>query len=414
MEQHMSIKLPTDVADILCKLKSNGYEAVVVGGCVRDSIMGKIPHDWDIATSALPEEILKIFDGERFVLSGLKHGTVTVIRNHIPYEITTYRIDGKYSDSRHPDSVTFTTDLKEDLSRRDFTINAMAYDGAFLYDYFGGKEDIEKEVIRCVGKAADRIAEDPLRILRALRFSAQFNFLMDLDLYALLKNDTVCSLLDKISVERKTSEFMKILDSEYKVPVLSVHRNVFESYLPYISRIKNWDETVEKMRNLPQIESLAILVEELNILPRAFCEELRLSNNIRKNIEEIIMCQKSLLYNSDICARELLSRYETENVISALEIKKRKIQLRKPSDEEKNTLLFSLDMLKNKVEKISENKKECYSIKNLAINGHDLKQLGVKDVEIGRWLNNMLDLVISEAAENNREFLLNIVKINIE
>ena len=170
------IKMPENVKMILDKLSSEGHEAVIIGGCVRDSIMGIEPHDWDIATSAQPEEIMECFKHYNLMKAGLKHGTVTVIIDHEPYEITTYRIDGEYSDHRRPDSVDFTCDLAEDIMRRDFTINAIAYDGENIIDLHDGIGDLQKGIIRCVGNANARFREDPLRILRAIRFAARFGF----------------------------------------------------------------------------------------------------------------------------------------------------------------------------------------------------------------------------------------------
>ena len=173
---NMKIQIPEDVKYILEKLNNAGYEAYAVGGCVRDSILGRVPDDWDITTSAKPEETKVLFP--KTIDTGIQHGTVTVMRNHVGYEVTTYRIDGEYEDSRHPKEVIFTSDLLEDLKRRDFTINAMAYnhlDGG-LVDAFGGIEDIEKKVIRCVGNPIHRFEEDALRMMRAVRFSAQLGY----------------------------------------------------------------------------------------------------------------------------------------------------------------------------------------------------------------------------------------------
>ena len=169
------IEMPVQVEEILGKLREHGYEAFAVGGCVRDAILGRIPGDWDITTSAHPEEVKQVFG--HTIDTGLQHGTVTVMRDHIGYEITTYRIDGEYEDGRHPKEVVFTAELREDLRRRDFTINAMAYSHETgIVDIFGGAEDLAARRIRCVGDAGERFTEDALRILRAVRFSAQLGF----------------------------------------------------------------------------------------------------------------------------------------------------------------------------------------------------------------------------------------------
>ena len=207
----MRISLPKNVNVIIESLEAAGYEAYAVGGCVRDSILGREPEDWDITTSALPEEVKAIFP--RTIDTGIEHGTVTVMMEHVGYEVTTYRIDGKYTDGRHPDKVEFTPNLTEDLRRRDFTINAMAYnESSGLVDLYGGKEDIENKIIRCVGEAKERFNEDALRILRAVRFSAQLGFEIEDKTREEIKRQAVN--LKKISVERIQTELVKMLVSD--------------------------------------------------------------------------------------------------------------------------------------------------------------------------------------------------------
>ena len=207
----MKLKMPASVDIIIDSLQANGYEAYAVGGCVRDSILGRDPDDWDITTSATPWEVKAVFG--RTVDTGLQHGTVTVLLGNHAHEVTTYRIDGDYEDGRHPKDVTFTASLEEDLKRRDFTINAMAYnDKSGLIDLYGGVDDIQRGCIRCVGNAEERFGEDALRILRALRFSAQLGFGIEQDTY-----DAICKLaqtLEKISAERIAAELTKLLLSE--------------------------------------------------------------------------------------------------------------------------------------------------------------------------------------------------------
>ena len=174
----MTINIPQKAEQILHILNEAGYEAYVVGGCVRDSILDRVPGDWDITTSALPEQVKELF--HRTVDTGIQHGTVTVMMGKEGFEVTTYRVDGEYHDGRHPDAVTFTRSLEEDLKRRDFTINAMAYHpGHGLVDLFGGMEDINRKIIRCVGDPVERFTEDALRMLRAVRFSAQLGFTVE-------------------------------------------------------------------------------------------------------------------------------------------------------------------------------------------------------------------------------------------
>lgn len=208
----MVIQLPEHVKTIIQKLEAHGYEAYAVGGCVRDTILGRIPGDWDITTSAKPEQVKEVF--RKTVDTGIQHGTVTVLMDRIGYEVTTYRIDGEYEDGRHPKEVSFTSNLKEDLRRRDFTINAMAYnerDG--LVDCFGGMEDLGRKVIRCVGSARERFSEDALRILRAVRFAAQLGFSIEEETKEAIVE--LAGTLEKISAERIQVELVKLLTSAH-------------------------------------------------------------------------------------------------------------------------------------------------------------------------------------------------------
>lgn len=208
----MKIILPKNVKLIIDSLIAHGYDAYAVGGCIRDSLLGRIPNDWDITTSAKPAEVKTIF--ERTVDTGIKHGTVTVLINHEPYEVTTYRIDGDYLDSRHPESVTFTSDLSEDLRRRDFTINAMAYnDQKGLVDIFDGQGDIERKIIRAVGNPEERFNEDALRIMRAVRFAGQLGYQIEENTF--LAGAAAVKRLENISAERIQIELVKLMKSDY-------------------------------------------------------------------------------------------------------------------------------------------------------------------------------------------------------
>ncbi len=204
----MDIRIPAPAAEIIDKLNSHGYEAYIVGGCVRDMLLGREPGDWDITTSALPRQVKQVF--KRTVDTGIQHGTVTVLIGKAGYEVTTYRVDGEYLDGRHPDTVSFTPDLREDLRRRDFTINAMAYNSMKgIIDEFGGQEDLRAGIIRCVGNPMDRFSEDALRILRAIRFSAQLGFEIEEKTW-----EAICASapsLARVSKERIQVELTKLL-----------------------------------------------------------------------------------------------------------------------------------------------------------------------------------------------------------
>ena len=216
----MNIVLPQDVIKIIERLESCGHEAYAVGGCVRDSILGKEPADWDITTSASPEEVKALFT--HTIDTGIAHGTVTIMCGKCGYEVTTYRIDGEYKDGRHPESVAFTNLLSEDLRRRDFTINAMAYNQTEgLVDLFGGMQDLQDGVIRCVGEATERFSEDALRMLRAVRFAAQLGFSIDKATY-----DAICALaptIARVSMERIMVELVKLLTSAHPEEMRTVY-----------------------------------------------------------------------------------------------------------------------------------------------------------------------------------------------
>jgi tRNA nucleotidyltransferase (CCA-adding enzyme) len=210
--KNIRIDMPQDVREIINTLEDAGFEAFAVGGCVRDVVLGRVPADWDITTSAMPEEVKALF--ARTIDTGIQHGTVTVMVDHVGYEVTTYRIDGEYEDARHPKEVSFTSNLVEDLKRRDFTINAMAYnDRAGIVDEFDGIGDLERGVIRCVGNPLDRFGEDALRMLRAVRFSAQLGFVIDEETKAAIQE--LAPNLEKISAERIQVELVKLLTSDH-------------------------------------------------------------------------------------------------------------------------------------------------------------------------------------------------------
>lgn len=229
----MELQIPTQVEAILKELEGKGYEAYVVGGCVRDSLLGQTPHDWDICTAAMPDEVLNCFPGERTLLTGAAHGTVTLVRQGIPYEITTFRVDGDYSDGRHPDSVSFVRNLRDDLARRDFTVNAMAYSPrSGLVDCFGGQADLRERQVRAVGEPAARFQEDALRILRALRFAAVYGFGIEgktASAARKLKNN-----MKNVAVERIFSEFTRLICGVGAQRVLAAFPDIIGVFLPEI------------------------------------------------------------------------------------------------------------------------------------------------------------------------------------
>ena len=260
--EELTICLPADVAALLAMLRDAGFPAYTVGGCVRDALLGITPHDWDICTSALPEQMQQVFKDLHTVETGLKHGTLTVVVNHVPYEITTFRVDGEYTDHRHPDSVSFVDNIAEDLSRRDFTVNAMAWSpDSGLVDLFDGREDLAAGVIRCVGDPALRFDEDALRVLRALRFASVYDFSIDPATDAAARK--LAPSLHGVAGERIREELMKLLCGKGVGRILRAYPDVLSEIIPEIRPMVGynqqnhhhsydlWEHTVRAVENVP-------------------------------------------------------------------------------------------------------------------------------------------------------------------
>lgn len=419
----MKINIPENANNLIHILQSHGYSAYVVGGCVRDSILNKEPHDWDICTSATPDEMLEIFKDKKIIETGLQHGTVTVVVDGEPYEITTYRIDGDYSDNRRPDSVTFTNDLVKDLSRRDFTINAMAYnDENGLIDPFNGLEDIEDKVIRCVGNPKDRFNEDALRILRAIRFACQLDFSIHPSIGWEIGYTNIADNLKNISVERINSELCKMVvcDSFYKR--LTMHLHVFGLIIPILDK---YNKQANKygynlysayysivIKGLKSCESNDLIIR-LTILFSTFFDynvdglmkHLRFDNETRTKVVELV----SFLYYSIEPNKYDIKKYlKSIGIVQfkrLLTIKKIFVKNNIITRAHKN--LNELYQIEDLLSEIIANK-ECYSLKDLAIDGNDVKKaMMIKEgKDIGFWLNKMLDKVMKGELSNNKEDLI--------
>ena len=387
------MQYPQYVAEIIDRLEAQGFEAYIVGGSVRDTVMGREPNDYDVATSALPDETLEVFRDMRTIPTGIKHGTITVISEGHPIEITTFRIDGEYKDSRRPESVSFTTRITEDLSRRDFTVNAMAYNKRRgLVDPFSGIEDISKKSIKAVGDAQKRFSEDALRIMRAFRFSAQLGF--DIDAKTLSAAIDLRDDLSQIARERITAEFLKLISSNFPEKPLKIMREteimpfIFKGYLPS-------NELIEAMCRAERSEKirLAILLSQASDDQKAsILSDLRLSTKLSSNILLISKKSAVALSGDDVCARRLIggSGELLEDVLSAADT------------------LGNLD--KEFEKKVRENllKKPCTQTSELAINGSDLVKLGIRGHAIGETLKKLLDEVIATPSANDKKILLHI------
>lgn len=384
------MKLPESVNYILDKLCENGYEAYIVGGCVRDYLMGLVPHDYDITTSALPSDVKKIF--KHTVDTGIQHGTVTVILNKAGYEITTYRIDGEYKDNRHPEEVIFTDRLSGDLSRRDFTINAIAYNPIKGYvDLFGGREDIENKLIRGVGEPARRFQEDALRMMRAVRFSAQLNFSIEKDTLEALKENA--DLIKNISIERIREEFFKLLLSEHNERLdILLSSGMTEHFLPEILN-KKFDYKVLNSLSEDIVVRLSYLLYGI---------ESRDVNKIMKRLRAD---------NKSITAVTAISKY-SNYIIDSLYSMRKLINLAGENIERLIEVMGAVrgSDMKKEYEMLNAVEKDCCTLKELRLTGNDLINEGIKGKAVGEALNRALDYVMREPDKNEKEILLNFVK----
>lgn len=397
MEIKVRIQLPYEVEWVIGKIRDAGYEAFAVGGCVRDTLLGRTPEDWDVTTSARPEAVKAIF--ERTVDTGLQHGTVTVLKNRKGYEVTTYRIDGEYHDGRHPDSVEFTPNLLEDLKRRDFTINAMAYSHETgIVDEFGGMEDLKAGIVRCVGRPEDRFTEDALRLLRALRFSAQLGFEIEESTYAAIK--TIAPNLAKVSKERVQAELTKLLLSAHPERILLLKETGLSAQI-----VPGFDAVFapalfSKLSQLPAEKSLrwaGFLLCQSTKQAEAVLKGLKMDNETIGNVSRMIEGAKETLPLEKPAVRRAMSRYTPYQLEGALKLK----ELMGSPD--------AAEIRRLREEIIRDG--DCVSLKDLAVKGRDLLEAGVeRGPMVGEILNHLFDLVLLHPEKNDRELLLKEVR----
>jgi tRNA nucleotidyltransferase (CCA-adding enzyme) len=393
------IALPKDVEYILNKLYEAGYEAYIVGGCVRDYLLGKIPKDWDITTSALPLEVKSVF--KHTYDTGIEHGTVTVLIGKTGYEVTTYRIDGEYRDNRHPESVVFTSKLTGDLARRDFTMNAIAYnpiDG--FVDEFNGIEDICAGVINAVREPTERFQEDALRMMRAIRFSAQLGF--EIEPKTKLAIEENAYLIKNISVERVRDELIKLLLSSNPLKIYLLKSvGILDYALPELSNAcednKNEIEACLETVEADEVKRLTCILHNLKRKPlERLLRFMRLDN---KTIKAVVTLSESIdtgVQSEDFSPyriRRLICDTDVENVrstlymLSALKIKDTTSEVRL-------------------LDEITANG-DCCNMSELAISGDDLQRLGVpKGKQLGDMLKKCLDEVLQTPGNNNKKYLL--------
>lgn len=439
----MKIELPRKVVLIIKNLQRHGYDAYAVGGCVRDSILNRKPEDWDITTSAKPEQVKRIF--RRTVDTGIEHGTVTVLIGKDGFEVTTYRVDGLYEDGRHPKEVTFTSRLEEDLKRRDFTINAMAYnDDERLVDAFGGMRDLNYHLIRCVGDPKERFSEDALRILRAVRFSAQLAFPIEPETAEAIKS--LAPNLEKISAERIQAELVKLLVSDHPERIQDAcELGITKVVLP------EWDDMVGVKQNTPhhkydvaahtvhalqnvkndKVLRLTMLFHDMGKLVMKTTDEngrdhfkghaiaseqiaktvmkrLKFDNDTIRKVTKLVAYHDYRMEPTGANVRRAMHEIGVElfPYYLAVRLADTKVQ----SSYERRGKLENIIQIRELYRNALRNK-ECVTLKDLAVTGTDLINLGIAPgKELGTLLNELLDIVIEDPAWNQKEKLCDYVK----
>lgn len=432
-------QLPKQVLTALDMLEGAGHEAFIVGGCVRDILLGKTASDYDITTSALPNRVLQVFRDFKCIEIGIKHGTVTVIIDGMNLEITTFRTETTYSDNRHPDEVIFTPNLEDDLSRRDFTVNAMAYNHSHgLVDAFGGKEDLKNQLIRCVGDPKTRFEEDALRIMRGLRFASVLGFEIEENTAKAMKESK--DLLLNVSGERIAIELKKLLCGKQADKILVEFHTILEVVLPEIKGMSDFDQkspyhiydilnhTAMTLKNIPAEPHLR-LAALLHDCGKADCfsvdekgvghffghceigsekadvalSRLKFDNLTKNAVTRVIKYHGMQIENTKKSVKRALNKLTPPLFYDLLELQKADT-LALSSD--CFSRLDHLENLKAMAEKII-NENECFSLKNLSLNGGDLIALGMKSGrEMGNTLNLLLDAVIDGKVENEKSKLI--------
>ncbi|MCC8042401.1 MAG: HD domain-containing protein [Oscillospiraceae bacterium] len=438
----MEIIIPRNISIVLERLEAKGFDAFIVGGCVRDSILGIAPSDYDVTTNASPEQVISCFDGFRVIETGLKHGTVTVVSDGSNVEITTYRIDGEYLDHRKPEAVTFTTSLDDDLSRRDFTINAMAYSPKTgLVDKFGGQRDLWEKCIRCVGDPQKRFNEDALRILRALRFSAVLDFSVDPQTAAAVHENK--GLLADISAERIRNELTKLICGASPARVMLEYADVFSFIIPEAAPCIGfnqhskyhvydvWEHTayaVELSTNDPVVR-LALLFHDIEKpscyitdengnghfpghqeksahTAESIMKRLRLDNATVAQVVKLIGCHDLTPVSERCLVRKIISELGFDTLSRLCNVMRGDNLAKKSGSSHRIEQIdamesIALDIMKNN---------ECCTLMQLDIDGGDLIAMGFKGKAVGDVLNRLLEMVMEEKIPNRRSTLLEAAK----
>lgn len=385
------IKFKNEALEFVNLIKDNGFQAYLVGGCVRDSLLGIEPLDYDVTTSALPSQIIDIFSNCKIIPTGIKHGTVTVIYKNIPFEVTTFRTDGLYLDNRHPDSVNFTNELKDDVSRRDFTINSICFDDEVV-DYYNGIEDLNNKIIKSVGDPLVRFEEDALRIIRALRFSVKLGFDIDSNTSNAIHKKK--HLLNNVSIERINSEMDKMFMYNCEI-IVKKYYDIFEVVFPHLRNddkeyiINNISKYVGEPILCYSLFFKSVSEKEFNNLIKKYHYS---NNNIR--LIKLLNYAKIDIENDVISIKKLLKNYDSYDIILYTKYH--------------NLFMKNYDEVVKTLKKANN---ECHSLDMLAVNGNDLIAIGFKPGKnIKETLNYLLDLVIEEKVENDFDSLINLIK----
>lgn len=437
----MELQLPDYVNIALSRLEDAGFAAFAVGGCVRDLLMGRTPGDYDVTTAALPEQTAAVFAGERVIGTGMQHGTVTVLPDGHPVEITTFRVDGAYTDARHPDAVTFTPSLEEDLARRDFTVNAIAWSPRTgLVDPFGGAADIERGVIRCVGDPASRFREDALRILRCVRFSATLSFAVDPETIAAARENR--ALLRRISSERIAAELRKLVCGPDVRRVILTETDILGEVVPELLPMRGFDQrnkhhvydvlehcavACESVPAEPVIRLAALLhdvgkpdcffTDEDGVghfyghaqrgaeLTDALLRRLRFPNEERERVRELVRRHDIRIEPTEQAVLRCLRRFGPDFFFQLLTIKRADTLAHAPGPklDERMARYAALEALANEALAAEA----CFSLRDLAVNGRDLLAAGyAPGPAVGRALEALLDAVCDGRVPNEKAALL--------
>ena len=437
--QFQSIEIPARVAAAIARLEAKGFEAWAVGGCVRDSFLKRTPNDWDITTVARPADVAAVFADCRTVETGIKHGTLTVIFDGMPLEITTYRSDGAYADNRHPIQVTFSDAVEDDLARRDFTVNAMAYHPVRgLVDPFHGKEDLAAGILSCVGTPETRFGEDGLRILRAIRFASVLDFEIEPKTAAAIHSCR--SLLSNIAAERIREEFCKLIGGKGAIRILREYIDVIAEFLPELGACRGveqntkyhcfdvWEHSLQSLAYTTSSDLVTRLTILLHDIGKPLCKttdaegdhfkghgpvgtrlvgdrmkRMRFDNRTIEDVVQLVDYHDRAIPAEPKAVKRLMQKMSDENILRLMEVQRCDRLAHAPDYSEPSPAVWEIPRILQQIRA----DEECISLKTLAVSGDDLIAMGLpRGKEIGRILTLLLDEVIDGTLENEKETLL--------